>query len=156
MLGGARCVPGLGVPPLAEAPPPASHRAALSLQRGLLIAMLPLHLVMGLSQASTFAWTAYATAVAVRAHQPLPFHSGYVVGETIVTVCLLVWSIGGGVWAVKLLRALDRLDPRLERSMKRYWLFSALSCLCFPIGIIGFANATRRDVGEALSGIRAR
>lgn len=144
--------PGLGVPPMGYSPPPAGDPRATSLQRGLLVLMLPLHGIMGFSQGASFVTNLYFHVLRVDQGYSSAYESGYWVGQGLVQLCMLTWALVGGVWAFRLRRSLHAASPRLERSLRNYWLSSALSCFCLPIGIIGLINLARPEVQSAIAG----
>jgi hypothetical protein len=120
------------------------------MQRGLLIAMLPLHLLMFVIQCLSLSLQLITEGGGLLS-APTPFEQGEIVGRLLAGGCFLLWGAAGGVWAIINLTKLKNPGPSLRTSLTAYWWFSALSCLCFPFGIFGLVNLSRPDVRAALA-----
>lgn len=132
---------------------PPERNKALATQRGMLTAMLPLHVLMFFAEVLSL--TVIRRLDTIRDLESIssgatPFEQGELVGRLLAAGCFLLWGSFGFVWALLNLLALNKPAPTHRTSLQMYWLFSIVSCLCFPIGIFGLINLSKPEVRSAL------
>lgn len=137
-----------GAAPGAYAHAPIDPRAAaLSTQRGLLYAMLPLHLLMLVAEALSLVAQHWRGELD---YGSSPFDRGELFGRLLAGGAFLLWGGAGFVWALINLKKLKSPGPSSRTSLLLYWCSSVLSCFCIPIGIFGLVNLSKREVTAAL------